>query len=229
MSPFLVFVLSVGIVLSPWILRNQIHFGHPVIGTTHGGYTLLLGNNPSFYDYLGRSAWGSIWDATQFNRQWADRMNDADRADEVSRDRLAYSDGARTIRHRPRMFLYSCLVRVGRLWSPLPHQTTPNETTARRLARHAVGLWYLVELSLAALGLVIVLRGFPNSGSLPTTWLWGLLLVVSFTAVHAVYWSNIRMRAPLMPVAALALTAAIMRIRAAADNRKTSISNELSK
>jgi dolichyl-phosphate-mannose-protein mannosyltransferase len=224
---FAVFVLSAGIVLAPWIVRNQIHFGRPVIGTTHGGYTLLLGNNPSFYEYLGRGSWGTVWDATEFDREWVDRMNDADRSDEVSRDRLAYSDGVRTIRDQPRMFLYSCLVRVGRLWSPLPHRITPDETTARRLARYAVGLWYLVELSLAAIGVAIVLRGFPSRKFLLTGWLWGLLLAVSFTAVHAVYWSNIRMRSPLMPVAALALAAAIMRLRAAANNRKIFSSNKL--
>ena len=250
---FAVFVLSVGIVLAPWIARNQIHFGRPVIGTTHGGYTLLLGNNPSFYEYLGRGSWGTVWDATEFNREWVDRINDADPADEVSRDRLAYSDGARTIRDQPRMFLYSCLVRVGRLWSPLPHQITPRETTTRRLARYAVGAWYLVELSLGAIGAAIVLffrlgrrhtnpkrkRGSRLRPSLALrvsvglgrewygTWLWGLLLAASFTAVHAVYWSNIRMRAPLMPVVALALAAAIMRLRAATNNRKTFTRNEL--
>ena len=225
---FAVFVISVGVLLAPWIVRNQVHFSRPVIGTTHGGYTLLLGNNPSFYDYLGRGAWGNVWDATGFNRQWVDRMHEADhQADEVSRDRLAYSDALRTIRDQPRIFLYACLVRVGRLWSPLPHQITPDETMARRTARYAVGLWYLVELSLVSLGLVFVLKGFPNRGSQPATWLWALLLVVSFTAVHAVYWSNIRMRAPLMPVAALLVAAAIMRLRATANNRKASGHNEL--
>ena len=227
MKVFAIFVLSAGILLAPWIVRNQVHFSRPTIGTTHGGYTLLLGNNPSFYDYLGRGEWGNVWDATGFNRQWVDRMHDADRADEVSRDRLAYSDALRTIRDQPRMFLYACLVRVGRLWSPLPHQITPDETMARRTSRYAVGLWYLVELSLGSLGLVVVLRGFPNRGSQSATWLWGLLLVVSFTAVHAVYWSNIRMRAPLMPVAALVVAAAIMRLRATAGNRKASGHNEL--
>ena len=47
---------------------------------------------------------------------------------------------------------------------------------------------------------------------LAQTWLWGLLLVLSFTAVHTVYWTNMRMRAPLMPVVALAAAAAVGRI-----------------
>ena len=40
------------IVVSPWVIRNQRVFGKPIVTTTHGGYTLLLGNNPSFYEWL---------------------------------------------------------------------------------------------------------------------------------------------------------------------------------
>ena len=38
----------------------------------------------------------------------------------------------------------------------------------------------------------------------PSSWLWGLLLVACLTAVHTFYWTDMRMRAPLMPVVALA-------------------------
>ena len=33
-------------VISPWAIRNYRVFGKPIVTTTHGGYTLLLGNNP---------------------------------------------------------------------------------------------------------------------------------------------------------------------------------------
>ena len=36
---------------------------------------------------------------------------------------------------------------------------------------------------------------------------WGGLLAVSFTAVHAAYWTNMRMRASLVPVVVLAAAA----------------------
>ena len=35
-------------------------------------------------------------------------------------------------------------------------------------------------------------------------WVWGTLLVLSITGVHAFYWTNMRMRAPLIGVVALA-------------------------
>jgi hypothetical protein len=35
-------------------------------------------------------------------------------------------------------------------------------------------------------------------------WLFGVQLCFVFTAVHAIYWSDMRMRAPLMPFVCLA-------------------------
>jgi len=37
-------------------------------------------------------------------------------------------------------------------------------------------------------------------------WLFGVVLAVGFSAVHAVYWTDLRMRAPLVPVVALLAT-----------------------
>jgi hypothetical protein len=38
---------------------------------------------------------------------------------------------------------------------------------------------------------------------------WGVLLCVAFTGVHAFYWSNLRMRAPLMPFVAVVAAATL--------------------
>ena len=38
--------------LIPWIYRNYQLFDKPILATTHGGYTLLLGNNPLYYQQL---------------------------------------------------------------------------------------------------------------------------------------------------------------------------------
>ncbi len=196
------FTAAVLVVLGPWAIRNQLRLGRPVPTTTHGGYTLLLANNPQFYDHLRTGAWGSVWKAGGLSETWRSRATD----DELRANREAYAEARNNIRREPAMFFYSCLVRVGRLWTPLPHQTDADEGPRRRWARYAVGLWYLAELPLAAAGAWMVFRrrGDP-------AWLWGLLLAASLTAVHTVYWTDLRMRAPMMPVVALAAAAALQK------------------
>ena len=141
------FALGAIVVLSPWAIRNQLQFGRPIVTTTHGGYTLLLANNPEFYGWLRSGSWGSVWEADQFNADWERRCP----ADELQADRQAYDEAWRTIRGEPGTFFYACLVRIGRFWSPLPHQLSPDETPLRRLSRYAVALWYVVEFLLVAI------------------------------------------------------------------------------
>ncbi len=51
-------------------------------------------------------------------------------------------------------------------------------------------------------------------------WLCAILLAGSFTAVHTVYWTDMRMRAPLVPAVALAAAAGLEWTRAAVCRRK---------
>ena len=64
-----------------------------------------------------------------------------------------------------------------------------------------------IFLFVAASALFTILPGFePPTGSLSTT---AALALLVFTAVHAVFWTNIRMRSPLMPVVAIAAAAGL--------------------
>jgi hypothetical protein len=121
------------------------------------------------------------------------------RFDELENDRWAYREAFENIRAEPAMFAWSCVVRVGRLWGVMPHQSGPDESNARRGMRYAVAIWYTFELVLAAIG-----AWFLRGKLLKNPWVWGTLLVLSITAVHAFYWTDMRMRAPLAAVVALA-------------------------
>jgi 4-amino-4-deoxy-L-arabinose transferase-like glycosyltransferase len=190
-------VAGAAIVIAPWPIRNQIVFGRPIITTTHGGYTLLLGNNQEFYQYLRTGEWGNVWNATKLSGKWEGVLRGWG-ADEVAIDREAYHQAWENIAYDPGMFAYSCLARVGRLWAVLPHRVSPDESPSRQGLRYAVAIWYLLELLLAAAGL-----WFAGKRLTRAPWVWALLLLLSFTAVHALYWTDMRMRAPLMSVVAL--------------------------
>ncbi len=204
-----VFILGVILVLSPWAIRNQLQFGRPIAATTHGGYTLLLANNPEFYEWLRTGAWGDVWRADQFNADWDHRKP----SDELDANRLAYREAWQNIGREPGIFCYACLVRLGRFWSPLPHQVSADETTMRRLSRYAVAVWYVVEFLLAGMGAWCIFRCRRTWNESLQFWLYGLLLVMSLTAVHSLFWTDMRMRSVVMPVVALAAAVACDRRR----------------
>ncbi len=178
-------------VLVPWTIRNQRVFGRAIFATTHGGYTLLLGNNPRFYEFLRKNEAG-VWDARELD--WEQRRGNRN---ELEADRFAYELAWQNIRREPGMFCYACVVRAARLWSPLPNQPLHANRAGALVVLTAV--WYALLYMLSLLG------AWKLRDSLPRTpWLWGVMICLSFTGLHLFYWCNMRMRAPLMPVVCLA-------------------------
>ncbi|HUE72228.1 MAG TPA: hypothetical protein VMP01_15195 [Pirellulaceae bacterium] len=211
--------LIAAIVVSPWAIRNYRVFGKPIVSTTHGGYTLYLANNHDFYDDLQTDYSGLPWDSAQFGRNWQNsRYQSVERMtivasggpksrpspsllslhSEILIDKAAYFEANRVIRDRPAVFAYSCLYRLRQLWSPLPHRLTADEPPMRTAMRYAVAAWYVAVYLLAAVGTWKL-----RSKLLAPPWLWGVLLCLVFTGIHTFYWTNLRMRAPLMPFVAL--------------------------
>jgi len=190
--------LGLSITLAPWIVRNDRSLGHPIVATTHGGYTLLLANNPSFYAYLREAPPGAVWDATRFNAEQAARLPQHTPEEEAASNRHAYRLTWQNIRREPVMFARSCLVRLARLWGVLPHQTSTPESLSHRIGRYGIGLWYTLISMLAIVGMATWGRRLVTM-----PWAWVTILVVSLSLVHACYWSNLRMRAPLVPIVAL--------------------------
>jgi hypothetical protein len=188
---------AMAVALSPWIVRNYRQFGRWSAGTSHGGYTLLLGNNSGFYEFLRRASWGQVWDSQALDERY-NRVKTQVHNDEFAADHWAYQQAFACIRRQPGTFAYASLVRVARLWGLVPHQVAPSESTVEQLIRYGVGIWYTFVFGLAAIGLVALRRTW-----FQTAWVWGISLCLAFTAVHALYWSNLRMRAPLMPVVCL--------------------------
>jgi hypothetical protein len=199
-----VILVAFAAVLAPWTLRNAIQLGKPIFTTTHGGYTLWLANNDLYYDHLLRRR--GVFDAERLVPRLNEIRAEAGN-DEVALDRRLSREAIQTMRRRPRAFAYATLNRLHDLWRLTPRQTG-SESTLRTSARLAVGAWYAAALLLALIGVVARRRDLAR---LP--WLWGILLCLAFTAVHALYWTDMRMRAPLMPVVALAAAAGAQTLR----------------
>lgn len=192
------------LVLLPWWKRNQSEMGQGLWATTHGGYTLLLANNPILYEHW-ETSWSRQWDDDRFHAWWhAKRIEknvpseiDESASDEIASDALANALGWQSIRAHPVSFFKACAIRLGWMWAwwPAEHQ-------AHWIVRVAIGLWYAITTTAGIIGLIRLLR---RAGSEPkfACWLPALTLAASLCLVHAVYWSNMRMRAPIIPVVSL--------------------------
>ena len=213
-----VLALFAAAILGPWAIRNYRLFGKPIVTTTHGGYTFLLGNNAHYYDWLTLDKTGLPWqgggglykaanELRRINLVSGLNLRPSIRVphDELELDGMSYELAWQQIRQRPADFVRACLYRITQLWSPLPHKLTADESLARRALRYATCAWYLAVYALAAVG-VWKLRW----NLVKPPWLYGILLCLAFTAVHTFYWTNLRMRAPLIPVVALIAGAAVL-------------------
>ena len=199
------------LVVAPWLIRNQLVFGTPLLTTTHGGYTLLLANNSVFYDEVVDQPWGTVWSGDSLAR-WQlelDKRLERDlgpRASEIERDHRQNTIAREFIASEPRRFARAVWHRVRSLWSTVPHGDVTGGPT--RWLIEAVGWYYSFILLAFAVGMIVVARR-PDRGR------WWMLyaLVITVQAVHLAYWTNARMRAPLTPVIAL-FAAAILAPRA---------------
>lgn len=212
----LVFTLSLlalggATMLAPWTIRNWIQIGKPVATTTHGGYTLLLGNNPVFYEVVVDQPWGTVWHYAPEGKtqtdwitqvKWERQKDIGIDASEVERDQWMYRRARQNIRQSPAMFLEACKLRFLRFWNVVPHK--PARTSFKETA--AIGIYYSSLLLLFVAGIV---RLFVHHG--PRQLFPLLLLCVAITLVHSVYWSNMRMRAPLTPAIAIIAMSALHR------------------
>ncbi len=216
-------VLGLLVGVSPWVIRNAVVLGQPRLTTTHGGYTLLLGNNPVFYQEVVEAPLGTTWQGDSLARWQASLEKDMSQArppatTEIERDRWLARRARRNIFDEPGLFLRACGLRFLRFWNVLP-PVSAQSAVAKLWKRGCQALGLETWASAAGIfvgivtGLVAVFYGLIVLGFLVglvrlrrAEWaLWWplVLMIAGFCAVHLVYWSNTRMRAPVMPAVVL--------------------------
>jgi hypothetical protein len=117
---------------------------------------------------------------------------------EPQADRYLKAMVGRLARERPGDFCRASLARLSRFWG-----VAPAASVYSRWSRWATLAWTFPLWVALALGLVQ-----------PALWRWpriaAPMLVIGLTLVHAVFWTDLRMRAPIVP--AIALIAAAARL-----------------
>jgi hypothetical protein len=168
--------------------------GKTIWTTTHGGYTLLLANNPILLEHYEKESLSRDWNETRFHEWWAEKSAGAASAAELQQDSYANGLAWQSIRDRPVGFAWACIARLGWLWGWWPSHA---ESTSR-FAIVMIGVWYGFTTLLFAVAALSGLSHFRKS--FDPCWLPAIALTLGICGVHMVYWSNMRMRAPLVPV-----------------------------
>jgi hypothetical protein len=186
------------LVLVPWVIRNAVAFHRFIPATTHGGYTLALGNNPDFYRDVIKGSDDFPWGGDSLDA-WQQRMilqtkaEGVSQSDEPALDTFYYRIASEAIRSDPGSFVQACGLRLRRFWA-----ISAAESESGPAVRVAVSVWY----GLLWFGLLVErvkawkLRNSVHSPRQSDLW----LVVMSFMLMHSVYWTDARMRAPLMPI-----------------------------
>jgi 4-amino-4-deoxy-L-arabinose transferase-like glycosyltransferase len=178
-------------VLAPWAVRNARVLGEPVWTTTHGGYTLALANNPTYYAEVVNGPAGAVWSGAN-QKRWFDAIGPTVAGlSEPAADRRLRDGALAFLRRRPRDFARATAARLCRFWSVVPAGAVYPGWVRAGVALWTIPLWMALVAGL----------------SRRRTWQWPRItapfLLLALTAVHAVYWTDMRMRAPLVPAIAL--------------------------
>lgn len=191
----------IALTIAPWAVRNRVMLGEFVWMTTHGGYTLALANNPDYYRDVLDGPPGAVWDARR-QLAWAGRISrETDGLGEPEADRRLAREGWRMLRDRPRDFARASAARLGRLWA-----IAPSSAVYGPAARIASAAWNIPVFALAAIGL---------TGRPARRWPRALAasIAVGISLVHVIYWTDMRMRAPLIPAVAILAAEGLGKIR----------------
>jgi len=179
------YVLTFGVLMLPWGLRNRSALGHPAWLGTNGGVTL--------YDAQGPQAKGDS------DQSFLLRMPELAGLGEVERDRALRRLAIEQMREDWGRVLRLAGVKFLRTWS-----LTPNVGSYRSgVAGFVSAAFMLVVLAAAAVGLC---RTRPK-------WKLHLILwlpVVYFTLVHCMFVGSLRYRVPLMPLVEITAAAALV-------------------
>ena len=197
--PAIIPVFVMGLVLCPWIIRNAVQFRHFIPATTHGGYTLALGNNTDFYRDVINGTDEFPWDGVALDAWQKKMIQQCERegvplGNEPATDAWYYSQAKAAIRAEPVSFLKASILRLQRFWAI----STADSSTTKTVSMRLIMVWYVILWTGLFLQIIQACVGRRSEHRQPMVMLW--LVILAFLLMHSVYWTDTRMRAPVMPI-----------------------------
>lgn len=182
--------LGAAVVAGPWIVRNAVVLGEPVLNT-NGGMNLYVGNNPA-----ATGVFVGLQD-TPLRDRWQEVRS---RQGELASDAMARDEALAWMRDNPGRVAVLAIRKAAFFWAP--PELRPETTNAYAAARPGAGAaariaWfaqYLLIVALAAWAVIAADRG-TRARLGPILAYLGL-----FTAAHMAYYVIMRYRLPIMPL-----------------------------
>lgn len=183
--------LATLVVITPWAVRNTLVFGEPVWTTTHGGYTFALANNPVYYEEVLFGPPGAVWSGPR-QQAWMDSIGPmVNGMTEPQANRFLGRMTWQFVASEPWSFVISCIDRGLRFWAVSPSASVYGFKIRFMTAFWTVPFWFCVACGLCS----------------KSTWQWPFravpAVVAGLAGVHLIYWTDIRMRSPIVPALGL--------------------------
>ncbi len=178
----LVFVAVSFAVLSVWGFRNKKVAGHFVLTATNGGWTFWEGLNPRFDKEEDILAWQSLM--AEELRGLQERGTSA-----IEVDRYYWNKSKSFVKDSPVAFMKLSVRKLIKFWRFYPYY--PYSHSQRIVS----ALYFVPLFLLAVVGMALSVS---KKLCLPL-----LAFVFYFTAIHVLFWTQIRYRVPLHPILAV--------------------------
>lgn len=173
------FLIGFGLIVAPWVVRNTLIHGRPVLITVSSGHTLYLGNNPLTKGKTTGEEWGLGEDMDY--AEYPEGME----LFTVEADRYYFQKGLDFIRQNPGRVFVLMGKKIINMWRPY-------QVDSPRLARWLTALSYVPVVLLGGFGMI-------RSGARWKQLFPIFLLLAYMFLVHAILIGQIRYRYSVMP------------------------------
>lgn len=176
-----IIIVMMGVVLSPWLIRNQKVFNKSLLIATNGGYNFWMGNNP-----LAKGSTGNGIKPPEYLAQQLSRAKS-----EIEKEQLFYHDAFQFVKKEPARFIGLTIQKALNLWRFYPTPDTGYKILPA-LSKILSAITYTPVLILALLGIIL-------SGSRKREVVLLLLLFLAVTVSYSLFITKVRFRLPLDP------------------------------
>lgn len=183
-------LLGIIITISPWVVRNYLHFHKFIPISTRSGFILYQGNNTN-----AKGSSGGWWPV---GKEYI-IPKEVFTMSEIERNSYLGKKAKKFISDHPKEFFYLFLKKIVNMWRPYYSETS-------NISKLVMLLSYIPVIVFGIIGILLSYKKWKQSAVLVS-------FIIYYMLIHAVLVSTIRYRWPVMPIFFIFAGYAIMQIK----------------